>query len=327
MNKPKLYVTHRLFEAARAILEKDCEVEYWEGEDRPGRELVLEKVRGKVGLVSLLTERIDCELLEAGKDLRIVSNVAVGFDNVDLAACTARGVVVTNTPGVLNETTADLAWALMMSVARRLGEGEALIRSGQWKKWNLDQLLGTDVWGKTLGIVGFGRIGRAMARRAAGFAMKVLYSNPKRVSDEIETGLKAEYRELDALLGEADFVSIHLPLRENTRRLFGADQLLKMKRTAYLINTSRGAVVDEAELAAALDSGVIAGAGLDVFEKEPEVHPGLLRANVVLTPHLGSASRETRTKMARMAAENIAAFFAGRQPPNCLNPEALAVSR
>jgi glyoxylate reductase len=327
MNRPRVFSTHRLFEPARRILDRDYEVEYWEGEDRPRREVLLEKVKGKAGLVSLLTERIDAGLLRAGKDLQIVSNVAVGFDNIDVAACTARGIVVTNTPGVLDETTADLAWALMMSVARRLGEGEALIRSGRWKNWNLDQLVGTDVWGKTLGIVGFGRIGRAMARRAGGFGMRVTYANPKRVPEEIESGLKAEYRELDGLLGEADFVSIHVPLRENTRGLFGAEQFRKMKRTAILINTSRGAVVDEAALVSALESGVIAGAGLDVFEKEPEVHPGLLRANVALAPHLGSASLETRTKMACMAAENIAAFFAGKAPPNILNPEALKVIR
>jgi len=327
MNRTGVFATHKLFEPARKILEKACEIEYWEGEDRPGREVVLDKVKGKAGLVSLLTERIDADLLEAGKDLRIVANVAVGFDNIDVPACTARGVAVTNTPGVLDETTADLAWTLMMAVARRLGEGEALIRSGQWKKWNFDQLLGTDVWGKTLGIVGFGRIGKAVARRAVGFGMKVIYSNTKRVSAEIEAGLKADYRKLDELLAEADFVSIHVPLIENTRRLFGAEQFQKMKRTAFLVNTSRGLVVDEAALVDALETGAIAGAGLDVYEKEPAVHRGLLRANVALAPHLGSASVETRTKMACMAAENIAAFFAGKQPPNLLNPEALRVSR
>jgi len=327
MNRTGVFATHKLFEPARKILEKACEIEYWEGEDRPGREVVLDKVKGKAGLVSLLTERIDADLLEAGKDLRVVANVAVGFDNIDVAACTARGVAVTNTPGVLDETTADLAWMLMMAVARRLGEGEALIRSGQWKKWNFDQLLGTDVWGKTLGIVGFGRIGKAVARRAAGFGMKVIYSNTKRVSAEIEAGLKADYRNLDELLAEADFVSIHVPLIANTRRLFGAEQFQKMKRTAFLINTSRGPVVDEAALVNALETGAIAGAGLDVFEKEPDVHRGLLRTNVALAPHLGSASVEARTKMACLAAENIAAFFAGKQPPNPLNPEALKVSR
>jgi glyoxylate reductase len=327
MSKPQVFATHRLFEAARSILERECTVDYWDGEDRPPRETVLERIRGKSGLVSLLTEKIDAKLLDAGRELRIVSNVAVGFDNIDVPACTTRGVVVTNTPGVLDETTADMAWALMMSVARRLGEGEALIRSGQWKKWNLDQLVGTDVWGKTLGIVGFGRIGQAVARRAAGFGMKVVYSNTRRVSAEVELRLNAEFREMEVLLGEADFVSIHVPLRENTRKLFGMEQFWKMKRTAFLINTSRGPVVDEAALVSALEAGKIAGAGLDVFEKEPEVHPGLLRPNVVLAPHLGSASLETRTKMACMAAENIAAFFAGKQPPNIVNPEAIKVSR
>jgi glyoxylate reductase len=274
----------------------------------------------------LLTEKINEELLAAAPKLLIVANVAVGFDNIDVAACTKRGVVATNTPGVLDETTADFAWTLMLAVARRLHEGEALARSGAWKGWDLDQLVGTDVWGKTLGLVGFGRIGRAVARRAIGFQMKVIYTDAVRAPQEVEKELKAEFRDLNALLAEADFVSLHVPLLPETRGMFNAAKFAQMKPTAFLINTARGPVVDEAALAAALEAGKIAGAALDVYEKEPLIHEGLLRANVVLAPHLASASLETRTKMARMAAENVVAFFGGRRPPNILNPEVLKPS-
>jgi glyoxylate reductase len=250
----------------------------------------------------------------------------VGFDNIDVAACTKRGVVATNTPGVLDETTADFAWTLMMAAARRLGEGEALARSGIWQGWNLDQLVGTDVWGKTLGIVGFGRIGRAMARRASGFQMKVIYTDAVRAPEAVEKELKAEFRDINALLAESDFVSVHVPLLPETRGLFDAPKFYRLKPTAFLINTSRGPVVNEAALVAALEAGKIAGAGLDVYENEPFIHPGLKRANVVLAPHLASASLETRTKMACMAAQNVVALFTGQTPPNMLNPEVLKES-
>lgn len=210
-----------------------------------------------------------------------------------------------------------------MAVARRLGEGEALARSGKWKGWNLDQLVGTDVWGKTLGIVGFGRIGRAVARRAAGFEMKVIYHDAVRASETAEKELKAEYRDLDALLPEADFVSLHVPLMPETRKLFDTPKFSRMKPMAFLINTSRGPVVDEAALVDALESGKIAGAALDVYEGEPLIHPGLNRPNVVLAPHIASASLETRSKMACIAAENVTTLFKGERPPNLLNPEVL----
>jgi glyoxylate reductase len=323
MAKPKVFATHSLFDAARQILQEGCEVEYWAKPERPPREEVLRRVKDKEGLVCLLTEKVNDELLEAAPKLRIAANVAVGFDNIDLAACTKRRVAATNTPGVLDETTADFAWTLMMAVARRLAEGEALARSGNWKNWNLDQLVGTDVWGKTLGIVGFGRIGRAMARRASGFQMKVIYSDAVRASEEVEEELRAGYREMNALLTDADFVSLHVPLLPETRGLFDAAKFQRMKPTAFLINTSRGPVVNEEALVAALEGGKIAGAGLDVYEKEPFIHPGLKRANVVLAPHMASASLETRTKMACMAAENVVALFKGRRPPNILNPEVL----
>jgi glyoxylate reductase len=323
MAKPKVLATHRLFEPARKILQENCEVEYWEEPERPPREEVLRRVKDKEALVCLLTEKVNDELLQAAPQLKVAANVAVGFDNIDVAACTKRGVVATNTPGVLDETTADFAWTLLMAVARRLGEGDALARSGNWKGWDLDQLVGTDVWGKTLGIVGFGRIGRAMARRASGFQMKLIYADAVRAGPDIEKELGAEFREMNALLADADFISLHTPLLPETRGLFNADKFSRMKRTAYLINTSRGPVVHENDLVAALESGKIAGAALDVFENEPGIHPGLRRANVVLAPHIASASLETRTKMACMAAENVVALLQGRRPANILNPEVL----
>lgn len=323
MAKPRVLATHPLFDPAREILKKHCDVEYWEKTERPPRQEVLRGVKDKEGLVCLLTEKVNEELLQAAPKLKIAANVAVGFDNIDVGACTKRGVVATNTPGVLDETTADFAWTLLMAVGRRLLEGDGLARSGSWKGWDLDQLVGTDVWGKTLGIVGFGRIGRAMARRASGFQMKVIYADAVRAAPNVERELGAEYRDMNSLLAEADFISVHTPLLPETRGLFNAEKFGRMKRTAFLINTSRGPVVNEGDLVAALESGKIAGAALDVFEKEPEIHPGLRRANVVLAPHIASASLETRTKMAVMAVENVVALLQGRRPANILNPEVL----
>ena len=323
MARPKVLATHGLFEEARKILQGTCEVEFWTKPERPPREEVLRRVKDKEGMVCLLTEKVNDELLRAAPKLRIAANVAVGFDNIDVQACTKRGVAATNTPGVLDETTADFAWTLMLAVARRLPEGQALARSGNWKGWDLDQLVGTDVWGKTLGIVGFGRIGRAVARRAGGFEMKVIYTDAVRAPEGVERELKAEFREMNALLGEADFISVHVPLLPETRGLFDAAKFSRMKRTAFLINTSRGPVVDEGALITALEKEEIAGAGLDVYENEPFIHPGLKRNNVVLAPHIASASLETRTKMACMAAENVVALFHGQRPPNLLNPEVL----
>src|SRR6266446_6690674 len=273
MAKLKVFATHSLFEAARQILQETCEVEYWAKPERPPREEVLRRLKDKEGLICLLTEKVNEEL--------------------------------------------------MMAVARRLSEGEALARSGNWRHWDLDQLVGTDVWGKTLGIVGFGRIGRAVARRAAGFQMKVIYTDAVRAAEGTEEELKADFRDMNALLAESDFVSVHVPLLPETRGLFDAAKFQRMKPTAFLINTSRGPVVDEAALVAALEAGKIAGAGLDVYENEPFIHPGLKRANVVLAPHIASASLETRTKMACIAAENVVALFTGQKPPNILNPEVL----
>jgi glyoxylate reductase len=322
MPKAKVFATRPLFPAAQQILNASCEVEYWTQAERISKEELLRRVKEKDGLVCLLTEKVNDELLRAAPKLRIAANVAVGFDNIDLPACTKRGVVATNTPGVLDETTADFAWTLMMAVARRIGEGEALARSGTWKGWDLDQLVGADVWGKTLGVVGFGRIGRAMARRALGFQMKVLYTDAIRAPLDIENEAKAEYRDLNSLLADSDFVSLHVPLTGDTRGLFDVAKLSKMKPTAFLINTSRGPVVDEAALVYALESKKLAGAALDVYEQEPFIHAGLKRPNVVLAPHIASASLETRTKMAVIAAENVVTFFKGKKPANMLNPEA-----
>jgi glyoxylate reductase len=326
MPKAKLFITHPLYPDARDLLQSCCDCEFWSKPERPSREELLSRLKDKEGLVCLLTERVADDVLRAGQKLRIVANVAVGYDNIDVPAFTKRGVVITNTPGVLDETTADFAWALMMAVARRVVEADQYVRTGNWQGFDFDQFCGTDVWGKTLGIVGFGRIGRAVARRAIGFRMKVIYNSKSHAPEAVEKELHAEYRDLTVLLGEADFVTLHVPLNADTRQMFDAPKFFRMKPTAFLINTSRGPVVDEAALVHALESKKLAGAGLDVFEQEPFVHSGLKRANVVLAPHLGSATTETRAKMALVAAQNIAAFFQGQRPPNVVNPEVLKTS-
>jgi glyoxylate reductase len=291
-------------------------------EERFWHAKVLDKVKGCDALLTLLTDKIDGELLDAtGPSLKIVANMAVGFDNIDVAAVTARGVMATNTPGVLTEATADHAWALLFAVARRIPESEKFLRAGKFKSWGPLLFLGGDVTGRTLGIIGAGRIGHAVAMKSRGFNMRVLYAdevtNPK-----LEQEIGARKVSVEELLRESDFVSVHVPLLPSTKHLLNAGSLRLMKKTAYLINTSRGPVVDEAALAQALKTGVIAGAALDVFENEPLVHPALLeRDNVVLTPHTASATVETRSKMASMAAENLIAGLAGQKPPNLVNVE------
>jgi glyoxylate reductase len=328
VSKPKVFSTRPLFEAARNILNKHFDVDYWTPAERVSREELLRRVADKDALVCLLTEKVDEELLTKAPKLRIAATVSVGYDNIDVAACTRRKVVATNTPGVLDDTTADFAWTLLMAIARRLLEGDAWMRSGTWPGWDLDQLCGGDIWGKTLGLLGFGRIGRGVARRAHGFHMRVLYNDAIRAPAEVEKELHAEFVDRDRLFSESDFISVHVPLLPETRHLISTENLLKMKRTAYLINTSRGPVVDEAALAAALEARKIAGAALDVYENEPKVHPALIsRKDVILTPHIASASVETRTKMAVMAAENVVALLEGRCPPNALNREVLEIRR
>jgi len=325
VTRPKILATHPLFPEARKILDAAVEVDYWNTPGAIPRDELLKRVADKDGLVCLLTEKVNAELLSAAPKLKVAATVSVGFDNIDVPVCTKRHVVATNTPGVLDNTTADFAWTLMLAVARRLVEADAWLRAGNWTGWTLDQFCGSDLWGKTLGIIGFGRIGQEVARRSQGFSMRILYTDSRRVSEKIEEELRAEYVPLDRLLAESDFVSLHVPLTPDTHHLINAESLRKMKRTAFLINTSRGPVVDEAALAAALANRTIAGAGLDVYEREPQVNPALIPLkNAVLAPHLGSSSLETRTKMAVMAASNVVTCFEGRVPPNALNPEAIA---
>jgi glyoxylate reductase len=305
-------------------IEARCDVTLHEGEDAMPRDRLLEQVKGKVGAVTLLTDKVNDEFLDAaGEQLVIVANYAVGFDNIDVPALTRRGVLASNTPDVLTETTADLAWSLLMAASRRIAEGDRFLRSRTPWIWGPMMMLGQDVHHKTLGIVGFGRIGQALARRARGFGMNVIffdaYPPPEHVAQELGAERKAS---LDELLEEADFVSLHTNLSEETHHLINAERLRRMKNTAVLVNTSRGPVVDEAALADALRQGEIFGAGLDVFEKEPEVNADLLaQENVVVIPHLGSATVDTRIAMGMLAAENLIAALEGRRPPTLVNPE------
>jgi glyoxylate reductase len=319
-----VYVTRRIPESGLDILRRVCgTVDIYEGEAPLPRDELLRAVRGRHGILCLLSDRIDAEVMDAaGPQLRGIANYAVGYDNVDVAEATRRRIPVSNTPGVLTETTADLAWSLLMSAARRIAESDRFVRSGKWQGWGPMQMLGVDVYGKTLGLVGAGRIGQAMARRAIGFDMRVLYHDVSRCEAIEKSG--ARMVTLDDLLRESDFVSLHVPLTLQTRHMIGRRELRMMKKTAVLVNTSRGAVVDETALVAALRDGVIFAAGLDVYEDEPRLKPGLAELdNVVLAPHIGSGSRETRQKMAEMAAENLAAMLQGKRPPNCVNPDAL----
>ena len=319
----RILVTRDLPPEAMAVLEGHATVEVHRRETPLTKPELMARLGDKEALVCQLTQGVDAEVLAAGPKLRVVANVAVGYDNIDVAAATARGIAVTNTPGVLDETTADFTWALLLAVARRVVEADWLARSGERKGWDLMLLLGADVHGKTLGILGLGRIGQRVARRARGFGMQVLYHDVSRLPAETERELGVEWAEMERLLHEADFVTMHVPLLAETRHLIGADELSWMKPTAYLINASRGPVVDEVALVEALEQKKIAGAALDVFENEPSIHPKLLTMpNAVLAPHIASASVETRTRMAVMAAENAVAVLAGRRPPNLVNPEA-----
>ncbi len=325
--KPKVLITRKIPEEGIKIVMEHCVAEVSEFDGVLPREVLLEKVKGKDGILCLLTDTIDREVMEAaGLNLKVIANYAVGFDNIDVEEATRRGIMVTNTPGVLTETTADLTWALMMSIARRIVEGDKFVRAGKFRGWEPMLLLGTDVYSSTLGIIGFGRIGQAMARRASGFNMKVIYFDMQRAPSQIENELKASFRTLPELLREADFVTIHVPLTSKTHHLIGEQELKMMKKEAYLINSARGPIVDEKALAQALKENWIRGAALDVFEREPEVEPELLELdNVVLTPHLGSASYATRTKMAVMAADNLVRALKGEVPPNLVNRETIGI--
>jgi glyoxylate reductase len=323
-SRPRVFVARIIPDAGLHPIVEACDATVWQDELPPPREKLLRAVEGCDGVLALLTDRIDGELLDrAGPQLRVVSNFAVGYDNVDVAACTARGVAVGNTPGVLTETTADLAWALLMAAARRLPESQRYVRDGQWRTWGPLTLLGPDVHGATIGIVGFGRIGQAVARRARGFGMTVLYQNRSPVDPRIEAELGAAGLPLEELLPRADFVSIHVSLGPETRGLIDAEKLGWMKRTAILVNTSRGPVVDSDALVDALRRGVIAAAALDVTDPEPlpADHPLVGLDNCLVVPHIASASFATRGRMAEMAAANLLAGVRGERLPTPVNPE------
>ncbi|HLC30083.1 MAG TPA: D-glycerate dehydrogenase [Dehalococcoidia bacterium] len=318
-----MLVTQRIPEAGLEALRREGDVVLCpHPEMPPAREELLDAVKGADALLCLLTDTVDAELMEAAPRLMVIANMAVGYNNIDVAAATARHIPVTNTPGVLTETTADLAFALLLDVARRVAEGDRYVRAGRFKVWQATLMLGSDVHGKTLGIVGMGRIGTAVARRARGFGMPILYHNRHRLDSALEAELGARCVPLDRLLRASDFVTLHAPYTPETHHLIGRRELGLMKTTAYLVSTARGPMVDEAALVDALRECRPAGAALDVYEREPELTPGLAELeNVVLTPHIGSASRETRARMSVMAAENILAALRGERPPNLVNPE------
>jgi len=317
MAKPTVVVTRAIPRDAIDVLAGACTVDENGSDAAYTPAELLAHARDADALVTLLTDRVDDALLAACPRLKVVANVAVGYDNIDVAAATRRGVVVTNTPGVLTDATADFAWALLLAVVRRVVEADAYVRAGRFTEWKMLELLGGDLAGRTLGIAGFGRIGQAMARRGRAFGMNVLFTNRRRVSGALEDELGARAVDTATLCASSDVLSLHLPLTAETRHFVGATEFATMKPTAYLINTARGPIVDEAALVDALRSGAIAGAGLDVFEREPVVHPALLTmSNVVLAPHIGSATVATRTKMALIAAANVLAVLEGGAAPN-----------
>ncbi|MBI5630261.1 MAG: D-glycerate dehydrogenase [Elusimicrobia bacterium] len=324
MARPSILITRRIPEEALRLLSPHFEIEHHNKPTSIARKALLSKIKDKDGILCLLTEKINPELLERAPRLKAVSTYSVGFDHVDVKACTERGIAVTNTPGVLTETTADFTWALLLSAARRVAEGDRFMRAGKYKAWDPLMLLGTDVHGKTLGIVGFGRIGQAVARRAMGFGMAVLYYDTQRLFPEVEKEFGAKFRELNELLRESDFVTLHTVLDQTTHHLIDDKAFALMKRSAYLVNAARGPIVDEKALVRALKAGRIRGAALDVYENEPKMAPGLDKlANAVIVPHIASASHETRTRMGMMAAEGLVDVLARRRKPAYLvNPQA-----
>jgi len=322
IKKPKIFLTRELPPESMRILSEASELTFNQEDRVLSKQEIIRGVRDADGLLCLLTDSIDEEILEAAPNLKVVANFAVGFNNIDVAAATRRRIPVTNTPGVLTDSTADMAWALLMDAARRLSEGDRLVRTRQWTGWGPLQLLGADITGATLGIIGLGRIGQALARRARGFEMRVCYWNRTRLSEQEERELGVQYCSMDTLLGESDFLSLHVALNDETHHLIGASELGRMKPNAILINTARGPIVDEAALVEALKTGVIAAAGLDVYEREPILERELYDLeNVVLAPHLGSATIGTRTKMGNMAVENCLLACQGQRPINLVNGE------
>jgi len=329
--KPKLFITRELFPDVIEKLKKYYEVEVWDRYQPPPYEILLEKAKEVEALASLLSDKIDCNLLQQAKKLRIIAQYAVGYDNIDVSCATQLGIYVTNTPGVLTEATAELTWALILAVARRIVESDHFVRWGEWDRlktgWHPHMMLGVELKGKVLGVIGLGRIGSRVAEIGVkGFNMKAIYYDVKR-NEKIEKELGMEYRDLDTLLREADIISIHVPLTKETYHMINEERLKKMKRGAILINTARGAIIDTKALVKALEEGWIAGVGLDVFEQEPLPlnHPLTAFKNVVLVPHIGSATYESRHAMAELVAENLIAFYEGREPPTLVNKEVLNV--
>jgi glyoxylate reductase len=321
---PKILITRTLPPEVISLAQARATVDLHRSSQPLAKAELAQRLRDKEGIVCLITDTIDALVLGGAPRLKVVANVAVGYNNIDVAAATARGIVVTNTPDVLTETTADFAWTLLMGVARRVVEADQYVRAGKFTRWEWELLWGADVHGKTLGILGFGRIGRAMARRARGFGMRILYNDAVRAEAASERELGATFVDKAALLKESDFVTLHTPLLPETHHLIGAAELKLMKRTAFLINAARGPIVNEADLVQALREGWIAGAGLDVYEEEPKIQPGLLSLpNVVLAPHIASASSETRIKMGTLAVENCLAVLEGKTPPTPVNPQVL----
>ncbi len=326
MEKPRVFVTRQIPEEGLSLIRAACQAEVWPGELPPPREILMEKIRDADGLLCLLTDPVDAEVIAAGERLKVISAYSVGYDNIDLAAATARGIPVGNTPGILTETTADFAFALLLAAARRVAEGDRAVRAGKWKTWGPTTLLGADVHRAVFGLIGFGRIGRAarhVGRRARVFDMTVLYADPAAADLPEDETWGARPADLETLLRESDFVSLHTPLNEQTRRLIRRETLALMKPTAVLINTARGGVVDTDDLYEALRGGVIACAALDVTDPEPipADHPLLSLDNALITPHIASASRATRGKMALYAAQNLIAGLKGERLPYCVNPQ------
>ena len=320
--KSPVLVTKRIYPEAIEYLKQHCDVDYVDSDDGLSADELRMRIAGKQAIVSQLTDKFTADVIQSLDGVSIIANVAVGFDNIDVPSATRKGILVTNTPEVLTETTADFAFALLLAAARRVVEGHQFVHSGQWRRWTIDLLVGQDVHHRTLGIFGMGRIGQAVARRGLGFSMRILYHDAVRAPEPVEREFKLAFVSKEQLLRESDFVSLHVPLLDSTRKFIGEPELRQMKPTAILINTSRGPVVDEAALAQALSEHWLAGAGLDVFEQEPKVHPQLLRLdNVVLAPHIASASVDTRREMSMMAARNAVAALENRRPENLLNPE------
>ena len=320
--RPKVLITRKIFDEALAIVKQQFEVEENPSDSPFSQEELVKKLQGKVGVILRLTDQINDQVLLHCPEMKIVSNIAVGYNNIDVEACTRRKVMVTNTPGVLDDTTADFTWTLLLATARRVVEADQYLRSSKWKGWDLMEFLGYDVHHKILGICGLGRIGQGVARRAKGFDMRILYTDILQAAPTVEKALGAHFVDKKTLLAESDFVTLHVPLFPQTTHYISMAEFSLMKPTAILINASRGPVVDEKALVQALQERRIAGAGLDVYEREPQVDPALIQMeNVVLAPHIASASRETRLRMATMAAENLVAGLTGKRPPNLVNEE------